>query len=143
MEKISWSRARFALKPHPFWARARGTRRGLRSNHTHCVRKLKMAGGYFEVEAMVRGYHQYKEIWNASIGEVLAEPLHVCSTPTLAHIVKTARASSIITEAWSRFDSRFFVCKYFVVRLSTTKTTKILPLEKYPLYGIMKGDGRV
>ena len=29
-----------------------------------------------------------------------------------------------------------FVCKYFVVRLSTTKTTKILPLEKYPLYGI-------
>ena len=66
----------------------------------------------------------------------LAEPLHVCSTPTLAHIVNTARASSIITEAWSRFDSRFFVCKYFVVRLSTTKTTKILPLEKYPLYGI-------
>ena len=65
----------------------------------------------------------------------LAEPLHVCSTPTLAHIVNTARASSIITEAWSRFDSRFFVCKYFVVRLSTTKTTKILPLEKYPLYG--------
>ena len=71
MEKISWSRARFALKPHPFWAHARGTRRGLRSNHTHCVRKLKMAGGYFEVEAMVRGYHQYKEIWNASIGEGL------------------------------------------------------------------------
>ena len=66
----------------------------------------------------------------------LAEPLHVCSTQTLAHIVNTARASSIITEAWSRFDSRFFVCKYFVVRLSTTKTTKILPLEKYPLYGI-------
>ena len=30
-----------------------------------------MAGGYFEVEAMVRGYHQYKEIWNASIGEGL------------------------------------------------------------------------
>ena len=28
------------------------------------------------------------------------------------------------------------MCKYFVVRLSTTKTTKILPLEKYPLYGI-------
>ena len=26
MEKISWSRAQFALKPHPFWARARGTR---------------------------------------------------------------------------------------------------------------------
>jgi len=29
-----------------------------------------------------------------------------------------------------------FVGKYFVVRLSTTKTTKILPHEKYPLYGI-------
>ena len=29
----------------------------------------------------------------------------------------------------------FFVGKYFVVRLSTTKTTKILPPEKYPLYG--------
>ena len=69
----------------------------------------------------------------------LAEPLHVCSTPReidARSIVNTARASSIITEAWSRFDSRFFVCKYFVVRLSTTKTTKILPLEKYPLYGM-------
>ena len=32
--------------------------------------------------------------------------------------------------------ARFFVGKYFVVRLSTTKTTKILPPEKYPLYGI-------
>ena len=31
-------------------------------------------------------------------------------------------------------DSRFFVGKYFVVRLSTTKTTKTLPPEKYPLY---------
>ena len=29
-----------------------------------------------------------------------------------------------------------FVGKNFVVRLSTTKTTKILPPEKYPLYGI-------
>ena len=36
----------------------------------------------------------------------------------------------------TRRGLRFFVCKYFVVRLSTTKTTKILPLEKYPLYGI-------
>ena len=31
--------------------------------------------------------------------------------------------------------TRRFVGKYFVVRLSTTKTTKILPLENYPLYG--------
>ena len=31
---------------------------------------------------------------------------------------------------------RRFVGKYFVVRFSTTKTTKILPLENYPLYGI-------
>ena len=29
------------------------------------------------------------------------------------------------------FDPRFFVGKYFVVRLLTTKTTKILPPEKY------------
>ena len=29
-----------------------------------------------------------------------------------------------------------FVGKTFVVHLSTTKTTKILPPEKYPLYGI-------
>ena len=29
-----------------------------------------------------------------------------------------------------------FVGKSFVVRLSTTKTMKILPPEKYPLYGI-------
>ena len=33
------------------------------------------------------------------------------------------------------FDSRFLVGKYFVARLSTTKTSKILPPEKYPLYG--------
>ena len=26
---------------------------------------------YFEVEAMVRGYHQYKEIWDAEVGEKL------------------------------------------------------------------------
>ena len=26
---------------------------------------------YFEVEAMIRGYHQYKEIWNAVLGEQL------------------------------------------------------------------------
>ena len=51
---------------------------------------------------------------------------------TLAHIVNTASASSIITEAWLW---PFFVGKYFMVRLSTTKTTKILPPEKYPLYG--------
>ena len=29
-----------------------------------------------------------------------------------------------------------FVGKYFVVYFSTTKTTKILTPEKYPLYGI-------
>ena len=32
--------------------------------------------------------------------------------------------------------TRRFVGKYFVVRFSTMKTTKILPLENYPLYGI-------
>ena len=32
----------------------------------------------------------------------------------------------------SRFNSRLFVGKYFVVRLSTTKTTKILPPRKIP-----------
>ena len=30
-----------------------------------------------------------------------------------------------------------FVGKYFVVCFSTAKTTKILPPEKYPLYGIL------
>ena len=45
--------------------------------------------------------------------------------------------------SWSRginytpiHTTRRFVGKYFVVRFSTTKTTKILPLENYPLYGI-------
>ena len=33
--------------------------------------------------------------------------------------------------------TRHFVGKYFVVRFPTTKTTKILPLENYPLYGIL------
>ena len=32
--------------------------------------------------------------------------------------------------------TRRFVGNYFMVRFSTTKTTKILPLENYPLYGI-------
>ena len=35
---------------------------------------------------------------------------------------------------FGRAHAVFFVDKYFVVRLSTTKTTKILPPEKYPLY---------
>ena len=56
----------------------------------------------FEVEAMVRGYHRYKEIWDADIA-----------------------------------TTRHFVGKYFVVRFSTTK---ILPLENYPLYGISWGN---
>ena len=34
------------------------------------------------------------------------------------------------------FVGKYFVGKYFVVGHSTTKTTKILPHEKYPLYGI-------
>ena len=33
--------------------------------------------------------------------------------------------------------STVFMDKNFVVRLSTTKTTKILPPEKYPLYGML------
>ena len=37
---------------------------------------------------------------------------------------------------YGRAHAVFFVGKYFMVRLSTTKTTKILPPEKYPLYGI-------
>ena len=36
--------------------------------------------------------------------------------------------------------TRRFVGKYFVVRFSTTKTTKILPLENYPLYGINRSS---
>ena len=35
--------------------------------------------------------------------------------------------------------TRRFVGKYFVVRFSTTKITKILPLENYPLYGKRMG----
>ena len=61
----------------------------------------------FEVEAMVRGYHRYKEIWDADIA-----------------------------------TTRRFVGKYLVVRFSTTKTTKILPLENYPLYGIVEYQHR-
>ena len=45
--------------------------------------------------------------------------------------------------SWSRginhtpiHTTRRFVGKFFVVRFSTTKTTKILPLENYPLYGM-------
>ena len=37
---------------------------------------------------------------------------------------------------FGRVHAVFFVGKYFVVHLSTTKTTKILPPEKYPLYGM-------
>ena len=39
-------------------------------NHTPCTRGVEMAC-YFEVAAMVRGYHQYKEIWDAEFGEKL------------------------------------------------------------------------
>ena len=36
---------------------------------------------------------------------------------------------------FGRAHAVFFVGKYFVVLLSTTKTTKLLLPEKYPLYG--------
>ena len=35
---------------------------------------------------------------------------------------------------FGRAHAVFFVGNYFVVRLSTTKSTKISPPEKYPLY---------
>ena len=41
---------------------------------------------------------------------------------------------------FGRAHAVFFVGKYFVARLSTTITTKILPPEKYPLYGIQAAD---
>ena len=41
---------------------------------------------------------------------------------------------------FGRTHAVFCVGKYFVARLSTTKTTKILPPEKYPLYGIQAAD---
>ena len=39
-------------------------------NYTPCTREVQMAS-YIEVEAMVhvKGYHQYKEIWEAEVGE--------------------------------------------------------------------------
>ena len=45
----------------------------------------------FEVEAMVRGYHVYKEIWDASIGEELLcarEPTNPCDPFAIA-VVKS------------------------------------------------------
>ena len=44
--------------------------------------------------------------------------------------------SRLFASYFGRAHAVFFVGKYFVVCLSTTKTTKILPPEKYPLYGI-------
>ena len=49
------------------WKNFRG--RGI-LNHTPCTRGVEMAC-YFKVEAIVRGYHQYKEIWDAHVGEEL------------------------------------------------------------------------
>ena len=52
--------------------------------------------------------------------------------------------------SWSRsinhtpiHTTRRFVDKYFVVRFSTTKTTKILPLKNYPLYGMYGQDNLI
>ena len=90
---------RCALKLRPFWAHAGGTRRGLRSNRTNCVRKLKIAGGYFKIEAMVRGYHQYKEIWNASISKGLE-----CQRETNPH--------DVIAEPCKRGRPGFYIVQY-------------------------------
>ena len=35
------------------------------------VRVVEMAASGFEIEAMVRGYHKYKDIWDATVGEQL------------------------------------------------------------------------
>ena len=111
--------ARFALKPHPFWARARGTRRGLRSNHTHCVRKLKMAGGYFEVEATVRGYHQYKEIWNASIGEGL-ECQRETGNPHDVFAVAVLKSGIVVGHVPKKISS---ICSLFLRRGGAIRCT--------------------
>ncbi len=47
-------------------------------NHTTCTRGVEMVCLYFEVEAMVRGYYQYKEIWDAKVGEELeCQRIHI------------------------------------------------------------------
>ena len=54
-------------------------------------------------------------------------------------ILATLWKNFVVAQFASYFERAhvvFFVGKYFVVRLSTMKTTKILPPEKYPLYGI-------
>ena len=60
------------------WKKFRG--RSDRLNHTPYMREVEMAS-YFEVEAMVRGYHQYKEIWEAEVGEQLATAHSLIKNP--------------------------------------------------------------
>ena len=65
----------------------------------------------------------------------LAEPLHVCSTPREIDARSHRKHRARKQRCYGGVALAVFVGKYFVVRLSTTKTTKILPPEKYPLYG--------
>ena len=53
MEKISWSSLVHSI------------------NHAHCARAVEIMARFFGVEAMVRGYHKYKDIWEAEFGEQL------------------------------------------------------------------------
>ena len=79
------------------------------------------------VEAMVRGYYQYKEIWHAQVGEELE-----CQRETgnahdifVFHVyLRTTRPRAVARSNYI-IRGNCFVGKNFVVRLSTTK--KVTP----------------
>ena len=73
----------------------------------------------------------------------LTESVNMCSTLREIHARSHRKHMQRAQEALLRrrrliLTRGFFVGKYFVVRLSTTKTTKIVPPEKYPLYGMFR-----
>ena len=86
------------------------------------------------IEAMVRGYHVYKEVWCAAIGEELScvrevenyrDPFTMATPP--ANRARAGRENLRL--------GFYFADLIFVVCQSTAKTAKIGSLENIRLYG--------
>ena len=88
----------------------------------------EMARESHTIEAMVHGYHVYKEMWCAAVGEVLPcvrESGERWPCPSQSRI----RSHENLRIGF------YFVGLIFVVYQSTVKTAKTGPLENFPLYG--------
>ena len=78
----------------------------------------------FEVEAMIRGYHWYKEIWDAALGE----ELQCQREPDNPHDIF---AMAVLNEVWNRSRSRSKKSLFIFLRRGGVIHCTITGIQRY------------